>query len=303
VSKQPIENAGAGDGKVYRSEYADDPNEFTIPLNDIAVLIVSHPQVSYSHAVLSGIAVSGAVFVTCNEKHMPVSMLLPLVTHSLQAERFMAQARLPVPVQKRAWQQIVQAKIQAQGRLLKERTQSDHGLCIIAKKVKSGDTGNVEARAARIYWGKLFGEMEFRRDSDGDGLNACLNYGYAVLRAMVARSLCGAGLHPSLGIHHHNRYDAFCLADDLMEPFRPLVDREVAKLQDALGENVTLDKESKRILLEALLGRFAAENESRTLFDWISRSAASLASVMQGNVESLELPTVEIEKEQPQGGN
>ncbi len=156
-------------------------------------------------------------------------MLLPLVTHSLQAERFAAQARLAAPVRKRAWQQIVQAKITAQGRLLKERTHNDHGLDAIAKSVKSGDTANVEARAARIYWGKLFGETVFRRDADGDGLNACLNYGYAILRAVVARSLCGAGLHPSLGIHHHNRYDAFCLADDLMEPFRPLVDREVAR--------------------------------------------------------------------------
>ena len=300
VTKQPIENADAGDRKVYRSEHAGDPNEFTIPLTDIGVLIVSHPQVSYSHAVLSGIAVSGAVFVTCNEKHMPVSMLLPLVSHSLQTERFAAQAKLPVPVQKRAWQQIVQAKILAQGRLLKERTQSDHGLDAISKKVKSGDTGNVEARAARIYWGKLFGEREFRRDADGDGLNACLNYGYAVLRAVVARSLCGAGLHPSLGIHHHNRYDAFCLADDLMEPFRPLVDREVANLQDAHGEDVELDKKSKQIILGALLGRFTAENESRTLFDWISRSAGSLASAIQGSGERLELPVVEVEKQQRQ---
>lgn len=267
--------------KTYRCERLGDPDEMTIPLGDVAVLIVSHPQVSYSNAVLSGLAVSGAILVTCNEKHMPVSMLLPLVAHSLQSERFSAQAALPLPAKKRIWQQIVRAKVLAQARLLEERTGADSGLRILATRVSSGDAGNLEAQAARIYWQQLFPNSDFRRDPEGEGLNAVLNYGYAVLRAIVARSLCGAGLHPSLGVHHHNRYDAFCLADDLMEPFRPIVDREAANLNAVRGASLSLDKESKRALLQILLGRFEAGSESRTLFDWASRAASSLAEAIE----------------------
>jgi len=298
-TKKPDGGSGDAETRTYRCEQLSDPNEVTMPLGDVGVLIVSHPQVSFSHSVLSGLAVAGAVFVACNEKHMPVAMLLPLVTHSLQTERFAAQASVALPVRKRSWQQIVRAKIQAQGHLLEERTGGDHGLRAIASRVRSGDAGNLEAYAARIYWQKLFGDAGFKRDPDGDCLNACLNYGYAVLRAAVARALCGAGLHPSLGIHHHNRYDAFCLADDLMEPFRPVVDREVAKLKDMRGSDVVVDKDSKRVLLEALLGRFTADGESRTLFDWAGRSAVSLAAVIEGQNEKLDLPLFEIEGTQP----
>jgi CRISP-associated protein Cas1 len=253
----------------------------TIPLSDLAVVIVSHPQVSYTHAVLSGLALAGAMFVTCDEKHLPVSMLLPLVTHSLQTERFSAQASLPLPVRKRLWQQIARSKILAQSRLLKQRTGSDAGLVGLASKVRSGDPVNLEARAARVYWQKVFGEIEFRRDREQDGLNACLNYGYAVLRAIVARAICGAGLHPSLSVHHHNRYDAFCLADDLMEPFRPVVDGVVAGLRDERGADVPLDRDSKRRILEKMLARFEWEGESRSLFDWLGSVAASLADAIE----------------------
>ncbi|MGH7935817.1 MAG: type II CRISPR-associated endonuclease Cas1, partial [Chthoniobacterales bacterium] len=285
--------AAEGASKVYRCEKVENPDELTIPLEDIAVLIVSHPQVSFSHAVLSGLAVAGGIFVACNEKHLPVAMLLPLVTHSLQTERFAAQASVALPVKKRMWQDIVRAKIQAQGRLLEERIGSDCGLGSFARRVRSGDTGNLEAQAARIYWQKLFSGNGFRRDPDAGGVNACLNYGYAVLRAIVARAICGAGLHPSLGVHHHNRYDTFCLADDLMEPFRPIVDRAVTKLGDLPGADFPLDRESKRALLECLVGRFSAGGESRTLFDWLSRSAASLAAAIEGRGDQLDLPTVE----------
>jgi len=257
----------------------EDP--LTVPLSDLAVVIVSHPQVSYTHAVLSGLALAGALFVTCDEKHLPVSMLLPLVTHSLQSERFSAQARLSLPVRKRLWQQIARAKILAQARPLQERTGAALGLDALAAKVRSGDPTNIEARAARAYWHALFGDIEFYRDREADGINACLNYGYAVLRAITARAICGAGLHPSLSLHHHNRYDAFCLADDLMEPYRPLVDRAVARLRDERGPEVPLDRDSKKRILEALLDRFQAQGESRTLFDWLGRLASSLASAIQ----------------------
>jgi CRISPR-associated protein Cas1 len=280
------ESAGEHDAPyVQRGKRRD---EVTMPLTDLAALIVSHPQVTYTHAVLSGLAAAGAIFVACNEKHLPAAMLLPLVSHSTQTERFAKQAALPLPTRKRLWQQIVRAKLLAQGRLLEERTGRDWGLRLMAGRVRSGDAGNLESQAARAYWQALFSE-NFRRDPEGEGVNALLNYGYAVVRAIVTRALCGAGLHPSFGVHHHNRYDAFCLADDLMEPFRPLVDRVVAKLRDERGSEVTVDKDSKRAILEGLLGRFTANQESRTLFDWASRAACSLAAVIEGREEKLNL--------------
>ena len=265
--------------------------EITMPLTDIAALIVSHPQVTYTHAVLAGLAEAGAIFVACNAKHMPAAMLLPLASHSTQTERFAQQAALSQPTRKQIWQQIVRAKILAQARLLEERTGRDSGLLPMASRVRSGDAGNLESQAARIYWPALFGD--FHRDPEGEGLNACLNYGYAVLRAVVVRALCGAGLHPSLGVHHHNRYDAFCLADDLMEPFRPLVDRVVAGLRDARGPDVAVDKDSKAAIIQGVLQRYTAEGESRTLFDWAARAASSLASIIEGQKEDLDLPCLE----------
>lgn len=266
----------------------------TVPLCELAVVITSHPQISYTHAVLSGLAGAGAAFIACDEKHMPAAMLLPLVTHSLQTERFATQAKVPLPTRKRMWQQIVREKLLAQARFLTERTGNDRGLAMMATRVRSGDPQNLEAQAARIYWQALFGDIHFRRDPEsGESLNPCLNYGYAILRAIVARALCAAGLHPSLGIHHHNRYNTFCLADDFMEPFRPVVDRAVAHLKDERGEEVSLDRESKRRILETILLRYTVDEESRTLFDWLSRAAFSLAAaIIEQKHQKLELPRI-----------
>lgn len=258
-------------------------------------MIASHPQITYSQAVLAGLAEAGGIFVACNQKHMPIAMLLPLESHSTQTERFALQSEMPLPLKKRLWQEIIRAKLRAQGRLLKERTGQDWGLAMLAQQVRSGDPKNVEARGARIYWKALFGEEEFHRDYKAEGVNACLNYGYAVVRAIVARALCGAGLHPGLGLHHHNRYNPFCLADDLMEPLRPVVDRVVATLKDTRSAglqagSLPLDKESKKVILEALLARFTFANESRTLFDWVGRSAASLAASVESGDRELFIP-------------
>jgi CRISPR-associated protein Cas1 len=267
-------------------------DEITLPLTEIAALIVSHPQVSYTHAVLAGLAEAGAIFVACNPKHMPAAMLLPLASHSTQTERFAQQAALSQPARKQIWQQIIRAKILAQARLLQERLGRDFGLSPMASRVRSADAGNLESQAARIYWPALFGD--FHRDPEGEGVNACLNYGYAVLRAVVARALCGAGLHPSLGVHHHNRYDAFCLADDLMEPFRPLVDGVVARLRAQRGPSVAVDKDSKAAIIQGLLQRYTGEGESRALFDWAARAASSLAAVIEGREEKFVIPELTL---------
>jgi len=268
-----------------------DDDKVTVPLNELAALIVAHPGVHYTHAVLTGICAQGGAVVLCNEKRMPTGMLLPIEAHFTQAERFAEQASASLPTKKRLWKQLVRAKVTAQGRLLKETKGDDCGIMELARRVRSGDTGNVEAQASRRYWPALFGE-DFTRDPDLGGVNSLLNYGYAVLRAMVARAICAAGLHPSLGLHHHNRYNPFCLADDLMEPFRPVVDNAVFSLAVSSGDSATLSKYTKRALIKALTDkRFTLEVESRTLFDILARLASSLAEVFAGERSKLLLPS------------
>ena len=268
----------------------EDEEPVTIPLVDLAALIVSHPQVRYSNAVLSGIAAAGGTFVACDAKHMPAAMLMPLAGHHLQTERFSKQANAPLPMRKRLWQQLVRAKLKAQSRLLKELRGDDRGLAALIPNVRSGDPSNVEAQAARRYWPILFADKTFRRDPDGGDANAHLNYGYAVLRAIVARAICGAGLHPSLGIFHHNRYDTFCLADDLMEPFRPLVDGGVVRRVQETGMPCPLDREARATIIGSLTGRMTIEGEERTLFDVLSRLAVSLWDVYAGKRDVLVMP-------------
>ncbi len=266
-------------------------DDMAIPLEEIAVLVVAHRQVIYSHAVLAGLARAGGAFIPCDERRMPVGLMLPIEQHHLQAERFAIQAQAPLPRRKRAWQQVVTAKVRAQGNLLHELHNNDRGLLSMAQRVRSGDSENIEGQASRRYWPALFADSSFRRDREAEDQNRLLNYGYAVLRAIVARAVCAAGLHPSLGIHHHNRYDAFCLADDLMEPFRPIVDRAVARYIWEHGAEAPLDRQAKSALLAALTHkRFPVDAEERTLFDVAARTASSLVKVFAGEQEKLALP-------------
>lgn len=264
--------------------------EVSVPLADLAVVLVAHPQVTFSQAVLSGLAAAGGVFVTCDGRNLPVGMLLPLAGHTTQAERFAAQASAPLPMRKRLWQQIVRAKVQAQASLLVKLRGTDFGLGALVSRVHSGDPSNVEARAARRYWPQVFADLDFRRHRENEDQNVLLNYGYAVLRAIVARAICAAGLHPSLGIHHHNRYNAFCLADDLMEPYRPVVDRAVAEYMTTHDEPYKLEAAAKQNIIGELTGRYAVDGQQRTLFDTAARMASSLADVFLGKAEELELP-------------
>jgi len=268
----------------------EDRPEVSVPLAELAVVVVAHPQVTYTQAVLSGLAAAGGVFVSCDGQNLPVGMMLPLAAHTTQAERFAAQARAPAPLRKRLWQQIVRAKIAAQAALLRERCGNDFGLAALLGRVHSGDPSNVEARAARRYWPNLFADPAFHRRRDRPDQNLLLNYGYAVLRAIVARAICAAGLHPSLGLHHHNRYNAFCLADDLMEPYRPAVDRAVVEYVGTRGKPYRLDAAAKQHIIGDLTGRYVVNGQQRTLFDTAARMASSLADVFLGNAEELLLP-------------
>jgi len=268
----------------------DGEEQTTIPVEDIATVVVSNPCVSYTHAVFSELAGKGATVVICDGKHLPAAMMIPLVANSTQTERFAIQAVTHIPVRKKLWQQVVKAKIRAQAKLLMDVRGEDMGLMAISRRVSSGDSENMEGTASRRYWPALFNDEAFVRRRDGPDQNRFLNYGYAVLRAITARAICASGLHPSLGLFHHNRYDPFCLADDLMEPYRPIVDRAVVawmKDHDPFGE---VNREVKQALIEPLTGRFVVDGECRTLFDLIGRTTSSLAAVYEGKRTSLALP-------------
>jgi CRISPR-associated protein Cas1 len=272
---------------------------FATPVSGINTLLLAHPQVTLTQAVISRLAEAGAMLVTIDRNYLPVAMALPIQTHSLQTERLSAQTGLKPVIRKRLWTQIVQAKIRAQGSLLKELHGSDGGLIATAARVRSGDPGNLEAQAARRYWGLIFGEPEdgrprFRRGADplesGPDQNRHLDYGYTVLRASVARAVCASGLHPSIGLRHHNRYDPFCLAADLMEPFRTLIDRRVVTWIAHNSSSAPLDAIAKKWLIEGVTMRYWVNREERVLSDILFRAAGSLAAVLAGGQEKLDLP-------------
>jgi CRISPR-associated protein Cas1 len=262
---------------------------YTVPLDDIAVLVVAHPQVTYTQAVLAELSERGAAFVTCNRNRMPVGLLIPLDGNSVQTERFHRQLQMKQPQKKRLWQQIVRAKIAMQAAMLKSVHDEDFGLTALVNQVRSGDPSNVEARAARKYWPALFGK-EFRRDTDGEGQNRFLNYGYAVLRAATARAVCAAGLHPSLGLHHHNKYNSWCLADDVMEPFRPVVDRVVFDLVSRSGPDAAMDQRVRAELIRAILSHVWLQERIRSVIDALAVTASSLAKAITESDTQLVLP-------------
>lgn len=265
---------------------------FTTPISEIAVLLLAHPQIILSQAVLSRIAEAGGSVVTIDGKFLPASMQLPVQAHFLQTERFAKQTQLSLPTRKRLWQQVVRAKIRAQGELLKELHGSDAGLIAMSARVRSDDAGNLEAQAARRYWPLIFGNPKFRRGSEEPNQNRHLDYGYTVLRAAVARTLCAAGLHPSIGLRHKNRYDAFCLAADVMEPFRPLVDRRVAQWICDHDPAAPLDPATKNWIIGATTARYICDREQRSLFDILLKTANSLAQCITGEAREIETPSL-----------
>lgn len=265
----------------------------TTPVSEIAALVLSTPQVQFTQAVLAAIAAAGGSVVVCDSKFLPAAMVLPLQTHFVQTERFALQAQLSEPRRKRLWQQMVKAKIRAQARLLQDLHGEDYGVGPLAERVRSGDPENVEAQASRKYWPRLFGNARFRRDREAPDQNRHLNYGYTVLRALVSRALCGAGLHPSFGLMHRNRYDAFSLASDFMEPFRPVVDRAVALWVSEHDPMHPLDPETKSWLIAAVQARFLADGEGRMLSDILFRAASGLAQVILRTAERIELPELD----------
>ena len=232
----------------------DDETVARVPVEDLGILILAHPAIVVTQAVITLCQQHNVVVVFCDGKHLPISVALPLWEgHSLHTKILRSQISMTEPTRKRLWREIVQEKITQQIVTLEKAGVGATGLRRLRNSVKSGDSSNCEAQAARQYWPALMGET-FRRDNETGGANSLLNYGYAVVRAMIARAIVGTGLHPALGLHHSNQYNGLCLADDLMEPLRPWVDWEVFKMtrRDPTPE---VNKTSK----QALLGLLASD--------------------------------------------
>lgn len=262
---------------------------------DIGVLILQNPAISLSSALLNSLLESGAVVVVCNEKHLPSGLLLPTITHTELVPRLMSQLDTGQPARKQTWKAIIQAKIHAQAREVEPPART--ALLRLAQSVRSGDPDNNEAQAARLYWPSMFPDRyaaKDKRDPESESFfNYALNYGYAIIRASVARALVSAGLHPALGVFHHRRDNPFCLADDVMEPFRPLVDRTVKKLlqEGPIPERETLEPKHRRALLELLNTRVTFAETSGPFMAVLPRYIASFYRLLIREDDTLETPS------------
>lgn len=278
---------------VVRLEKHDDEPEkqASIPIEDIGVVVLDHRQITLTHGAMAALVDNNAAVVTCNDSHMPTGLLLPLDGHTVQSERFSDQINASLPLRKQLWQQTVQQKIHNQASLLAEL----HGIEVgnmkrWAAEVRSGDSTNLEGRAAAFYWSRMFPTIpDFTRSRDGDYPNPLLNYGYAILRAVIARALVSSGLLPTLGIHHHNRYNAYCLADDIMEPYRPYVDRLVVQtMAECCDVEITTDIKRRLLTIPTLEVRIGGDR--RPLMVAASQTTASLARCFAGESRRVAYP-------------
>jgi CRISPR-associated protein Cas1 len=272
----------------------DEPEkQATIPIEDIGFVVLDHRQITLTHGAMAALVENNAAVVTCNDQHMPVGLLLPLEGHTVQQERFQDQLGSSLPLRKQLWQQTVQQKITNQASLLQELHGTEVGnMRQWAKEVLSGDSTNLEGRAAAFYWSQMFPSIpNFTRSRDGDYPNALLNYGYAILRAVIARALVGSGLLPTLGIHHHNRYNAYCLADDIMEPYRPFVDRLVVETMAVCCDvQVTTAIKSRLLTIPTLEVNISGQRSP--LMVAASQTTASLARCFAGEARRIIYPTL-----------
>jgi CRISPR-associated protein Cas1 len=258
-----------------------------IPLDDIAAVIANAHGLTYSNNALVELSQRGIPTVLCGPNHMPSAIVWPVDAHHIQTGRMNAQVAASLPLKKRLWAQLVRAKILAQSATLAAVGARNTGFFLLSRKVRSGDPANVEAEAARRYWPLLMG-AQFRRDKDGGGINGMLNYGYAVLRAGVARAVMGAGLHPGFGLMHSNASNPMVLIDDLMEPFRPHVDREVFRLVKAGASEV--DKDAKAALARIMVIDLPSAAGLSPLMVCAERLASSLVRAYAGESNALDLP-------------
>jgi CRISPR-associated protein Cas1 len=262
-----------------------------IPIEDIGLIVLDHGQITVTQGALARCLEHNVALVTCDGTHHPAGMFYVLEGNTLQSQKHQAQVSASLPLRKQLWQQTVMAKIVNQAALLKEQRIPYNTLVTQLQKVKSGDSGNEEAKAASYYWKRVFPDfLEFTRDRYGPPPNQLLNYGYAILRAMMARAIVGSGLMPTLGIHHRNQYNAFCLADDIMEPYRPFVDRIVCEIVRMNGTFLDMTPSMKRILLTIPVIDVHIEGRKSPLMVAVSRTTASLARCFEGEARKILYP-------------
>jgi CRISPR-associated protein Cas1 len=270
-------------------EKADDGEVISVPIEDVGLIILDHAQITITSGLMAKLLEKNVALISCDNTHHPTGLMLNLDGHTLQSRQFAAQLDASLPMKKQMWQQTIIAKIYNQASLLKQLYKENKFLLNLAKDVKSGDSENHEAKAASYYWKNLFPPFvgNFRRDRYGMPPNNMLNYGYAILRAVVARSLVGSGLLPTLGIFHRNQYNAYCLADDIMEPYRPFVDKLVYTMLDPLEPAFELTPEIKRQLLTIPAMDVYINGDKSPLMIGVQRTTASLAKCFEGKIKSI----------------
>lgn len=265
----------------------------SIPIEDVGIVILDHQQITITQALMSRLLENNVAFITCDNTHHPIGMMLNLNGNTLQSQKFKTQAEASLPLKKQLWQQTVSAKIMNQALMLKMANREHNYLLNLSEKVKSGDSENHEALAAAYYWRRLFDEtLEFKRARDGEPPNNLLNYGYAVLRAMVARALVGSGLMPTFGIFHRNQYNAYCLADDIMEPYRPYVDKLVWDIVSSSKDYYFLNPDIKKILLSIPTITVEIDDKKSPLITAVSKTTSSLAGCFEGKLRKIVYPVL-----------
>lgn len=287
-----IENKASISSKYAQLLVKTDDRESSIPIEDIGFLVIDHSEVYLSMNAMNLLVENNAAVIICGKNHLPNGLFLNLNSHHIQQEIFKHQLAASVPLKKNLWQQTVAEKIRNQGILLETITGRSNPLESFAGKVLSGDSSNMEGVAAAHYW-KSFFEFDFKRERFGDYPNNFLNYGYAILRAAVARALAGSGLLNTLGIHHKSKYNAFALADDIMEPFRPLVDEKVFELMQQFEEQ-ELNTALKAELLQVLTRTVYFREEKSPLMVALQKTASSLQQCYYGERKKINYPKLWI---------
>lgn len=265
----------------------------SIPVEDIGLLVLDHFQLSVTHSLVNALLENGVALLWCDQKHLPSGLLLPVSGHHAHTAVLRHQLESSEPLRKNLWKQTVHQKIRNQAGVLAWSNLDPDPLLTMVPMVQSGDAGNVEGRAAALYWRSLFSESEaFKRDRFGDAPNNMLNYCYAVLRAVVARAIVGSGLHPALGIFHRNKYNPYCLADDLMEPYRPFADKLVLHVCDSLGNDMPeeLTPNIKRELLQLPVMDVLMNGDTMPLMNACQKTSASLVQCFKGEVRKMAYP-------------
>ena len=268
----------------------------TIPIEDIGVVVLDNRQITITQGAIEAMLENNCAIITCDNSHLPVGLMLPLCGNTTQSERFREQIDASLPLKKQLWQQTVQSKIHNQAAVLKQtRDVVVKNMLAWENDVRSGDADNLEGRAAAYYWKNMFPDVaDFTRDRDGVAPNNLLNYGYAILSAVVARSLVASGLLPTLGIHHHNKYNAYCLADDIMEPYRPYIDLLVTGITAKFGYPEELTTELKRELLVIPVLDVVIGGQRSPLMTAVAQTTASLYKCFSGDARKIVYPVIEV---------